>query len=112
MLPIHLRQVGLHDQFMLGLEDVHGWRPGGQIRFVARTLQHIAKHAVELLLQRRSPAGWFPAIQCSHFCYLIKPFLSWTRAISDDSRPSDRSEERRVGKECKSRWSPYHIKKI
>src|SRR3712207_9416006 len=23
-----------------------------------------------------------------------------------------RSEERRVGKECRSRWSPYHYKKI
>ena len=23
-------------------------------------------------------------------------------------RISDRSEERRVGKECRSRWSPYH----
>src|SRR5256885_1780946 len=23
-------------------------------------------------------------------------------------RPKDRSEERRVGKECRSRWSPYH----
>ena len=22
--------------------------------------------------------------------------------------PSERSEERRVGKECRSRWSPYH----
>ena len=22
--------------------------------------------------------------------------------------PSGRSEERRVGKECRSRWSPYH----
>ena len=22
--------------------------------------------------------------------------------------PSTRSEERRVGKECRSRWSPYH----
>src|SRR5690242_21770463 len=22
-----------------------------------------------------------------------------------------RSEERRVGKECRSRWSPYHVKK-
>src|SRR6266513_5678040 len=27
------------------------------------------------------------------------------------SRPSPRSEERRVGKECRSRWSPYHLKK-
>ena len=26
----------------------------------------------------------------------------------DQSRLSQRSEERRVGKECRSRWSPYH----
>ena len=26
----------------------------------------------------------------------------------DDEQLDDRSEERRVGKECRSRWSPYH----
>src|SRR2546427_8236252 len=26
----------------------------------------------------------------------------------DESLDPDRSEERRVGKECRSRWSPYH----
>ena len=26
----------------------------------------------------------------------------------EDSEIIDRSEERRVGKECRSRWSPYH----
>ena len=25
-----------------------------------------------------------------------------------DNNPTLRSEERRVGKECRSRWSPYH----
>src|SRR5256885_3402810 len=25
-----------------------------------------------------------------------------------DAKPDYRSEERRVGKECRSRWSPYH----
>ena len=25
-----------------------------------------------------------------------------------EGRPNGRSEERRVGKECRSRWSPYH----
>src|SRR3712207_6949302 len=25
-----------------------------------------------------------------------------------DGAPEQRSEERRVGKECRSRWSPYH----
>ena len=29
-----------------------------------------------------------------------KVSISWT--------PKKRSEERRVGKECRSRWSPYH----
>src|SRR5256886_12323002 len=27
---------------------------------------------------------------------------------TDLARTADRSEERRVGKECRSRWSPYH----
>src|SRR5260370_41032912 len=26
----------------------------------------------------------------------------------DDAEDDSRSEERRVGKECRSRWSPYH----
>ena len=26
----------------------------------------------------------------------------------EDKTVEDRSEERRVGKECRSRWSPYH----
>ena len=28
--------------------------------------------------------------------------------MSHRSKVFDRSEERRVGKECRSRWSPYH----
>ena len=27
---------------------------------------------------------------------------------AEEIRPEKRSEERRVGKECRSRWSPYH----
>ena len=29
-------------------------------------------------------------------------------SITDYGVANDRSEERRVGKECRSRWSPYH----
>src|SRR5688572_33445016 len=29
----------------------------------------------------------------------------------DDARPLTRSEERRVGKECRSRWWPDHLRK-
>ena len=33
----------------------------------------------------------------------IKPYNWWNEALH-----GVRSEERRVGKECRSRWSPYH----
>ena len=32
----------------------------------------------------------------------------WHPDISDNDAFNPRSEERRVGKECRSRWSPYH----
>src|SRR6478735_3549026 len=32
------------------------------------------------------------------------------RAHHERAPPYPRSEERRVGKECRSRWSPYHLK--
>src|SRR2546430_10818591 len=33
---------------------------------------------------------------------------AWTTAGGDRTDLGLRSEERRVGKECRSRWSPYH----
>src|SRR3712207_9452066 len=33
------------------------------------------------------------------------------RELVDVGERDPRSEERRVGKECRSRWSPYHYKK-
>ena len=36
---------------------------------------------------------------------LIQSFMKWYALLS---RNLKRSEERRVGKECRSRWSPYH----
>ena len=30
------------------------------------------------------------------------------KLILRETLPTSRSEERRVGKECRSRWSPYH----
>src|SRR5437016_11654446 len=44
------------------------------------------------------------AVRCAH--------TSTTVRIRDTgSEPKERSEERRVGKECRSRWSPDHEKK-
>ena len=46
-------------------------------------------------------------------CALMGMTFSILTSCSDDldvqqSYPFTRSEERRVGKECRSRWSPYH----
>ena len=57
------------------------------------------------------------AIYCISFTVLLLLWLLMTktelglamRAVSQDMETaSSRSEERRVGKECRSRWSPYH----
>ena len=32
----------------------------------------------------------------------------YAQVIDDTTGNTHRSEERRVGKECRSRWSPYH----
>ena len=37
---------------------------------------------------------------------VIEKYLSGDELIASGCEP--RSEERRVGKECRSRWSPYH----
>ena len=34
--------------------------------------------------------------------------VKWGNIYEDDGYFHRRSEERRVGKECRSRWSPYH----
>ena len=39
----------------------------------------------------------------------LSQFMDETNLISELShKRAERSEERRVGKECRSRWSPYH----
>src|SRR3712207_9056894 len=36
------------------------------------------------------------------------PSASWGSPAAAGASRATRSEERRVGKECRSRWSPYH----
>jgi len=62
----------------------------------------------------------FPAVEMDRFEKLLKiePYRTephawqtsaWARIVRRAGRPFVvRSEERRVGKECRSRWSPYH----
>src|SRR5438034_9243093 len=58
------------------------------------------------------PSGLLPS--ASLYTPSPRPRL-WSVRISEVELPirrrgfSSRSEERRVGKECRSRWSPYHL---
>ena len=48
------------------------------------------------------------AIAFSGLLYVLVAFLIKTFGIRRIMKFFPRSEERRVGKECRSRWSPYH----
>ena len=39
---------------------------------------------------------------------VLKHKIAATDVVNNLIPLQDRSEERRVGKECRSRWSPYH----
>src|SRR2546429_9775293 len=58
--------------------------------------------------QRYVPLPRFPSVQ-RDFSLLLAEGISFAQ-ISQSIRSLNiqRSEERRVGKECRSRWSPYH----
>ena len=50
--------------------------------------------------------GILAALYVGGYLMLIKPIHVIIIAFGNDMLT--RSEERRVGKECRSRWSPYH----
>ena len=56
--------------------------------------------------------SWFLLAMFSFFIgtwvFAFWPSLSKSRDEAARIPLRDRSEERRVGKECRSRWSPYH----
>ena len=68
---------------------------------------------VSLLCPALAVAG-IPESHLYHFTIMeeveIPLARALTEALGDDFTLLDcyRSEERRVGKECRSRWSPYH----
>ena len=58
-----------------------------------------------------SRCGSDPAIYTDHFLLRMLPRFLYCPFLVAAAPPTfilTRSEERRVGKECRSRWSPYH----
>ena len=42
------------------------------------------------------------------FRHIAGLWRSLDSTVAEQGKDKERSEERRVGKECRSRWSPYH----
>src|SRR3989441_1520982 len=68
----------------------------------------------DLFLVDKSPAGLMDELlqTLPHMRGRARLVLGWRDILDAPGRVSaewrERSEERRVGKECRSRWSPYH----
>src|SRR5256885_16781733 len=79
--------------------------------YIQVTIQHYAASQ-----EIGSPALWISEAQILELNYVTWPRVADLLCFSDrilrpiQINPAQitRSEERRVGKECRSRWSPYH----
>ena len=76
--------------------------PGGQLAQPAPWPRPQGAWGPQAPLPGMSSSSSFLSLQKHEFCTLfLRSCCSWRLF-------SIRSEERRVGKECRSRWSPYH----
>src|SRR5258705_11889884 len=81
------------------------WPDSGEVRFRGRPLPREELPAVRRQIGYVvQGGGLFPHLDARENVAVVARWLRW-----DDARiAARRSEERRVGKECRSRWSPYH----
>ena len=65
---------------------------------------------VVALVEFRAPITWRVWLRCSFLPTHNVIKILWKKISQEENFHwnSNRSEERRVGKECRSRWSPYH----
>src|SRR5690554_8038728 len=91
------------DIIALGLEPGEGELTGGNFQLGGQRLKFF-----QLTQVRRQVVGT-EARHAAAYIALRQLFVSRDGAGKKTSpQRAERSEERRVGKECRSRWSPYH----
>ena len=73
--------------------------------FIIGNLCGREERSVLITLERDTPIHWE-----SFWDYIDTIVVWWVKYNTqvDTKMLASRSEERRVGKECRSRWSPYH----
>src|SRR2546422_6716952 len=92
--------------------------------FLAESREHLSACNQLLLEWERAPASPAPVAGVFRAVHTVKGMaatMGYARVtdlahrtenlldlLRRRARPATRSEERRVGKECRSRWSPYH----
>ena len=100
-----LVEAGVPEEKVIGISQ--GWKLGGEIKTAERKLaEGTLIHGGQPMMAwccgnaKVEPRGNTPAV----IHYSIVP----GNTVEVDVAAKGRSEERRVGKECRSRWSPYH----
>ena len=80
----------------------------------AKALRRRYEEGVQAVIQEGMEQGVFQVENLRLATLFVLSALNWTYQWYRPEGPlsleelSERSEERRVGKECRSRWSPYH----
>ena len=67
---------------------------------------NLKKINADIVIAGTGVAGMYAALSLPEDKNII--MITKSTAEESDSFLAQRSEERRVGKECRSRWSPYH----
>ena len=77
--------------------------------FLIIAIDNVMIIAMNAVLQRYAPAGQGDSfITCATIVQSFMLIITMPLGGISGGTQSIRSEERRVGKECRSRWSPYH----
>src|ERR1043165_5721271 len=78
----------------------------GPVTLPTRNVEQSKRFFTEVLGGQLVDDGPMPRIQLGTFGVVLGPQAGG--ATQPHREHPHRSEERRVGKECRSRWSPYH----
>ena len=81
-----------------------------RIKSSAKTILHILKNGGTCILisHMGRPKGFDRSLSLKNIVGEVEKVFNKKIIFLNDCVGQNRSEERRVGKECRSRWSPYH----
>ena len=106
--PIRVLLADDHDLLRQGLTLLLGLQPDIQVVGEARTGREAVAQVGCLTPDVVVMDISMPDMDGLEACRTIRAQNPTTHVLILTMHDSERSEERRVGKECRSRWSPYH----